>query len=915
MKNGSQNNLKPTPLLSLMASSDAGVVEVLGLLRLIISQGKIRPPKPLIKFPVFQGGGAKGAAYIGVYEALDEMGYLEEAVCPGGASAGAIAAFFMSLGFDAAQFRNITENLNFNDFIDFKKNGWSEYLNGYKVGNVIDLVRYGAVSPGKSFHQWASYYLEQVLGDKNATFRDLHEKLPADPTLKDVLFKATHYATRNDNQARQVFSFATTPDVVIADAFRASMSYPGAFEPWLVRQKEIIDGKVTYKSLGFFADGGILNNLPVSCYNREYFADANYQNLERIDSRNQPVKINPSVVGFSLTDLENLNDDISPMTERVKALQEAAQLKNNSAVSTAKTAPSSWHLMDIAKAALWNYFGKPEAEDIADKHKIYFDQTVQIWPENVTTLEFDLSREKLMRISDNGKIATMLWLKKFRNPADSYNYKQYYDDRLTKKEEKQKLNAPKNFYLTKLSSLFVALFNETKKQEKINSTEQGLISNVRIRYLASRILYFSDLALTEKVDVIKDAYTQANQTYQQREAAIARSRAHRWDIINPQKILDNICNKLSSEPKIAVKLVKSQLSNIISVAELNHGQLLRALVNTNNIELTHKVLSAINKALNQAYYHGKLTNPKCHMSKLLDNTNPSLLYLALQHNNLDMVDVLLNYGANIRHINVQSGKDGLEEAISLSNYAGFKKLVMECVGEEHSLDALKINQEELWQYIFHHASKDFIRTLCHDNEFLLAIANEHTDDNGMSILHHLALKGTSDAFANLSYAILADGVFSKAMLTDNDYNGESPLATIIHNKREDILRSLVAKGKRRFSGYLTTSDYFLDHVFDVQQDNRKSINDLKRAYVIAPKLYRYFMKHLSSQSKANELNNMITCEQHFAILDQPKSQINEVADIHQEPVMFNQVFDEEVRDTSNRLASRIKSSATSLVAL
>lgn len=895
MKNGSQDNLTQSPFYSLLASSQSNVVTVLGVLKLIRAQGKIRAPKPLIKFPVFQGGGAKGSAYIGAYEALDNMGYLDEAVCPGGASAGGIVAFFMCLGFNGAQFRAITEKLNFNDFIDFKKQGWSEYLNGYKVGNVIDLVRYGAISPGKSFHQWASYYVEQVLGDKNATFRDLHEKLATDPTLKDVLFTATHYGTKGDSQAAQVFSFATTPDVVIADAFRATMSYPGAFEPWQVRQKEIIDGKVTYKSLGFFADGGILNNLPITCFNSEYYADAHYQNLERVDYRGQPVKVNPCVVGFSLTDLEELNDDITPMTDRVKALQQQARAKNSSAVANAQVAHHSWHLMDLAKAALWNYFGKPEAEDIVNKQKIYFDQTVQVWPENVSTLEFDLAHEKLTRISENGKIATQLWLEKFRNPADLYGYKKYHDDRLTKKEEKQKLKDPHHFYFTKVSSLFVEFFKEMKKQEKINYTTDGLLANARLRYLACRLLDFINVANSDNIDIAHSAFTNANQVYQQREAAIAMGRANRWDMICPEKVLEKICNKLHSDPKLALKLLKSQLSNIISLAELNEGQLLRVLISTNNTQLTNKIFSVIKRALNQAYYHGKLTNPTCHMSHLLDNAHPPLMSLALQHDNLDMLNVLLKHGANIRYLNAKTGTDALQDAVALSHYAGFKQLVMECVDEENSFENIKIGNQNLWQYLFHHASSDFISSLCRDTYFLQSIASEITDDNGRNILHHLALNGTPAAFSGMAYTILADGALAKSMLTNKDFYGQSPLAYIIKNKRVDILQSLVEQGKGKYAGYLTTGDYCLDHVFDINQNNPQSLHDLKQAYVVAPTLYRYFLKHISSQSKANELNNMITCEQHFAILDQAKTPVIEVDAIHQEPVMFNQVFKKETQ--------------------
>ncbi|MGD9592838.1 MAG: patatin-like phospholipase family protein, partial [Candidatus Berkiella sp.] len=78
-------------------------------------------PMPPLKDIAFKGGGAKGAAYPGVVQALDEEGYLEEIDMVFGASAGAITAFIVGLGFSADQVKRLTDKTKFTDFTDIKE--------------------------------------------------------------------------------------------------------------------------------------------------------------------------------------------------------------------------------------------------------------------------------------------------------------------------------------------------------------------------------------------------------------------------------------------------------------------------------------------------------------------------------------------------------------------------------------------------------------------------------------------------------------------------------------------------------------------------------------------------------------------------------------------------------------------------
>lgn len=839
-------------------------------------------PKPPIKYPVFQGGGAKGAVYIGVYEELDRQGLLEDIVCPGGASAGGIPAFFMSLGFTGEQFKYLSEKLNFTDFVELKKNGWGEYFSGHKLGSAIDVLRYGAASPGKAFHHWASYFVEQVLGDKNATFRDLHEKMATDPTLKDLLLTATHYGSAHRERAMQVFSFETTPDVVIADAFRATISFPAAFEPWEVHQREYVtdnSGKsiIHYQSLGFFADGGILNNLPIDCFNRQQFSDNHYPANERIDQHGKPVHVNPCTVAFSLTSLDELRDEITPLPPSIKSRQ--AERVVSTTQPAANNADHSWHFFDLVKAVFWNKIGKPEVEDITAKHQLYFDQTVQLYPEDVSTLEFDVSKEKLAPVIENGVTATRLWIKKFRDEASSYN--NHFDERLTKQEKSQKHHDPKSFYFDKLTKLFIDFEKKLLRQTKnLNNAVTTTLHNVRLQYLAKKLVSLSAKAEKMATGITKDAYQQAIALSEERAKLVMLNQAKRWDIIYPENIVNNIYDKLSTEPKAALHMLKSQLSNMITLLEQDHGRLLQAFVRTNDAAFVDKILRMISKSLNQSYYHAKIENPKEHMIALMNRTTPSLIKTALEINNLAMVDVLLKHGAHFT----------ISDAIALGHYEGFKHMVNQIVDEETPMNGLVLGKEPLWEYIMKKAPQQFIHDLCEDPSMLAQMINASTDSAGKNIFHFLAEKGTSNGFSTAAYCVLGASSLSNALITAKDVHGNSPLAYLLKHNRSDILHRLIAKGKGQYRGFIYTTDYHFDEIFNWKNPGIAHTDDYKDLLIALeqhPKLYELLMNNFSDPSKAEAITGRLAREAHFILPNQPIIVAFDISSIRHEHVLFS----------------------------
>ncbi|KGL64292.1 patatin-like phospholipase family protein [Polaribacter sp. Hel1_85] len=154
---------------------------------------------------VFSGGGARGAAHIGVIKALEEFGVAPTHIS--GTSAGAIVGALYAAGVN-----------------------WSEILNFFKTISIFQTNRYARNKPG--FINSENFY------------DDLKTYFPEDNF--DVLKKPLFITAANViDGTLKIFSKGQLIKPIIASA-----SFPGVFTP------TEINGK-------FYIDGGTLNNFPV----------------------------------------------------------------------------------------------------------------------------------------------------------------------------------------------------------------------------------------------------------------------------------------------------------------------------------------------------------------------------------------------------------------------------------------------------------------------------------------------------------------------------------------------------------------------------------------------------------------------------------------------------------------------------
>ena len=188
---------------------------------------------------VLGGGGAKGAAHIGVIRVLDELQIPID--CIAGTSMGALVGGTYAAGMPAAELEKETSAINWSETVGSQgardKMPINQKLEGTTYTNSLEfgLNKGGIVVPGG------------LVGTQNIedTIRDL---------VNDARFKKDF-----DNLSipfRAVATDMVTGDMVVLDsgdlsvAMRASMSVPGAFSPVLMGDKVL-------------SDGGMVRNLPV----------------------------------------------------------------------------------------------------------------------------------------------------------------------------------------------------------------------------------------------------------------------------------------------------------------------------------------------------------------------------------------------------------------------------------------------------------------------------------------------------------------------------------------------------------------------------------------------------------------------------------------------------------------------------
>ncbi|XP_035663422.1 uncharacterized protein LOC118407111 [Branchiostoma floridae] len=207
---------------------------------------------------VFEGGGAKGIAYIGVCKVLEDAQILPHIKRFAGTSAGAITAALLAIGLTPQE---MLEELSSKNLLDVvldarcKALNWIPFMK--RMIQVIDVVAKKGACPGKKFMKWFGEILERHLKkrglplDKDVTFEQIYHVLGVELCI--VAYNVNY-------DVESYFHVKTTPILRVREAVRMSMSIPVAFQPY------------TLDRLYTFIDGGLAANFPLYAFDGWYLS-------------------------------------------------------------------------------------------------------------------------------------------------------------------------------------------------------------------------------------------------------------------------------------------------------------------------------------------------------------------------------------------------------------------------------------------------------------------------------------------------------------------------------------------------------------------------------------------------------------------------------------------------------------------
>ena len=210
---------------------------------------------------VFQGGGCKGIALAGAYQAAVEAGvHLSEVA---GASAGSILAALIGAGASAEYVLEKVSKLDFAIFLAEPEKD-TKFLTRRTLAKIIpntfvpDEIKriyfHNGIYSSVNIETWIDSLLSELLPDAHRPVK-----------FKDLPVPTYIIATDLLSANVQVWSNYSSPDANVAFAVRSSCSIPLFFQP-------VIKGNSR------FIDGGVLSNLPAFVFSKPFQPD-NYRPL------------------------------------------------------------------------------------------------------------------------------------------------------------------------------------------------------------------------------------------------------------------------------------------------------------------------------------------------------------------------------------------------------------------------------------------------------------------------------------------------------------------------------------------------------------------------------------------------------------------------------------------------------------
>jgi NTE family protein len=323
---------------------------------------------------VFEGGGVWGIAYEGALLELEQLGILEHVKRVGGASAGAITAGMLAVGYQPAEIGAVLRTTNFKDFMD---EDW-----GFGRDTARLLEDFGWYK-GETFKKWMR---EKIAAKVSALSKQHGVASPGDqPRLAELATWRAALAAKGlhlpepflvgsniSQQCREVYSAEKSPELKLEDAVRRSMSIPLFFA--------CARGAEHGNKRDVIVDGGLTWNYPVNLFDDRMYLDDDENGVKTIYAADDEHVFNTETLGFRVDTTKELEFNLKDW--------------NNEPAKVDNIVHFGWALVTFIRA-------------IANKvhlHKNDWARTIFIdVGEEIGYTDFDLSKEQQQFLSDRGR--------------------------------------------------------------------------------------------------------------------------------------------------------------------------------------------------------------------------------------------------------------------------------------------------------------------------------------------------------------------------------------------------------------------------------------------------------------------------------------------------------------------------------
>jgi hypothetical protein len=582
-------------------------------------------PAPFIRNLVLQGGGAKGAAYSGLIQALEEECILQHIETFVGSSAGAISAFILALGFNAKEFADIINQHNLQDLFDYIPTEDSTFSPVTAIAQCAITLTNGYVYSGDNALNFFEMLCQEILGNPRATFEDLEKQKASNPKLRSLIVTATKVNTlggfeKKERYGSELFSFKHSKDVVIADAIRASMSIPVVYRNHTVKNSND-------ETVGTFADGGIYNNFAIQVLDEQEYMDPSY-NMFGINHSTLGAtlvsKLDPHITKVPVPKLlEHKKTKTSPVPVQTPPQSEASNA--NSIISAVLTGLKIKMKMDGITTS--------QPEDLADKTQQYRHRVIQIDNAGVSPVDFATAKKALLH--SHGYTATISTIHTHLDP------RQHDQNQSRKLLGIEEVRDDRNGVLTRLLTEFIIEFNKYKDvpisplYNKADITE-----NVRLRYVAHQILH--NIKPTE--DELQISLSKVLTTLTNASTVDSAIQARYQGVTDDTMITRKLFSLLTTVPyddETFKRFLNGQFSRgmhfIQKKQTATEFNLLQTAVQIQNIQAVGTILRYIEITHKQLTQQTRSVKA---LQEVIHDCQPSLLNIARSNEQQEMVDLL-----------------------------------------------------------------------------------------------------------------------------------------------------------------------------------------------------------------------------------------------------------------------------------